>query len=92
MELKGEVDGVVVLDDYGHHPTAMAATFAAVADRYPGRRLWAVYEPLTFHRTAAMLGAFADVLARADRVAIAQFTPVATPTQRSPPRVLSQRP
>jgi len=73
LELKGEVDGIVVLDDYGHHPTAMAATFAAVADRYPGRRLWAVYEPLTFHRTAAMLGEFAEVLARADRVVIAEI-------------------
>ena len=71
MELKGEVDGIVILDDYGHHPTAMAATFAAVADRYPGRRLWAVYEPLTYHRTAAMLNEFADVLAGADRVVIA---------------------
>jgi UDP-N-acetylmuramate--alanine ligase len=73
LELKGDVDGIIVLDDYGHHPTAMAATFAAVADRYPGRRLWAVYEPLTFHRTAAMLDEFADVLARADRVAIADI-------------------
>ena len=73
LELKGEVDGVVVLDDYGHHPTAMAATFAAVASRYPGRRLWAVYEPLTYHRTAAMLEGFADVLAGADRVAIADI-------------------
>ena len=73
LEQKGEVDGVVVLDDYGHHPTAIAATFAAVADRYPGRRLWAVYEPLTFHRTAAMLHEFAEVLARADRVAIAEI-------------------
>ena len=73
LELKGDVDGVVVLDDYGHHPTAMAATFAAVGDRYPGRRLWAVYEPLTFHRTAAMLDEFAEVLARADRVVIADI-------------------
>ena len=73
MELKGEVDDIVILDDYGHHPTAMAATFAAVADRYPGRRLWAVYEPLTFHRTAAMLEAFAAVLAGADRVVIADI-------------------
>ena len=71
--MKGEVGGIVVLDDYGHHPTAMAATFAAVADRYPGRRLWAVYEPLTFHRTAAMLGEFAEVLAGADRVVIAEI-------------------
>ncbi len=73
LELKGEVDGVVVLDDYGHHPTAMAVTFAAVASRYPDRRLWAVYEPLTYHRTAAMLEGFADVLASADRVAIADI-------------------
>lgn len=73
LELKGEVDGIAVLDDYGHHPTAMAATFAAVADRYPRRRVWAVYEPLTFHRTAAMLDEFADVLARSDRVVIANI-------------------
>ncbi len=72
LELKGDVGGIVVLDDYGHHPTAMAATFATVRDLYPGRRLWAVYEPLTFHRTAAMLGEFAAVLGAADRVVIAQ--------------------
>jgi UDP-N-acetylmuramate--alanine ligase len=62
-----------VLDDYGHHPTAIAATLAAVRERYPGRRLWAVYEPLTYHRTAAMLDAFADVLATADRAAVADI-------------------
>lgn len=73
FELKGDVGGVVVLDDYGHHPTAIAAAIDAVALRYPGRRLWAVYEPLTFHRTAAMIEPFADVLARADRVAIADI-------------------
>jgi len=72
LELKGEVGGIIVLDDYGHHPTAMTATFAAVRERYPGRRLWAVYEPLTYHRTAAMLEAFAAVLDQADRVVIAQ--------------------
>jgi UDP-N-acetylmuramate--alanine ligase len=73
LELKADEAGVVVLDDYGHHPTAIAATLAAVRERYPGRRLWAVYEPLTYHRTAAMLGAFADVLARADRAAVAEI-------------------
>jgi UDP-N-acetylmuramate--alanine ligase len=79
FELKGDVGGVVVLDDYGHHPTAIAATLEAVALRYPGRRLWAVYEPLTFHRTAAMLDRFADVLAAADRVAIADIFAVRDP-------------
>jgi len=79
FELKGDVGGVVVLDDYGHHPTAIGATLDAVALRYPGRRIWAVYEPLTFHRTAAMLENFADVLARADRVAIADIFAVRDP-------------
>ena len=57
LERKGEAAGVVVYDDYGHHPTAIRATLAAVRQREPGRRVWAVYEPLTYHRTAAMLGA-----------------------------------
>lgn len=73
LELKGEVRGVTVLDDYAHHPTAIAKTIQAVRERYLGRRLWAVYEPLTFHRTAAMLEGFADVLATADQVAIADI-------------------
>ena len=72
LELKGDLGGIVVLDDYGHHPTAMGATFAAVRERYPVRRLWAVYEPLTYHRTAAMLEEFAAILDQADRVVIAQ--------------------
>jgi len=72
LELKGEAAGVAVLDDYGHHPTAITATLEAARQRYPGRRLWAVYEPLTYHRTAAMLESFADALALADRVAVAE--------------------
>jgi UDP-N-acetylmuramate-alanine ligase len=73
LEVKGEPAGVLVIDDYGHHPTAIAVTMAAVRERYPGRRLWAVYEPLTYHRTAAMLDAFADVLAGADQAVIADI-------------------
>ncbi len=73
LERKGEAAGVVVYDDYGHHPTAIRETLAAIRQREPGRRVWAVYEPLTYHRTAAMLDAFADVLAEADAVAIADI-------------------
>jgi UDP-N-acetylmuramate--alanine ligase len=79
FELKGEVGGIVVLDDYGHHPTAIAATLGAVKLRYPGRRRWAIYEPLTFHRTAALLEQFAEILATADRVAIADIFAVRDP-------------
>jgi UDP-N-acetylmuramate--alanine ligase len=73
LERKGEVRGVVVYDDYGHHPTAIQATLEAVRQREPGRRVWAVYEPLTFHRTAALLDGFAAALAEADAVAIADI-------------------
>ena len=73
LERKGEVGGVVVFDDYGHHPTAIRETLAAVRQRMPGRRVWAVYEPLTYHRTAALLDGFADALGRADAVAIADI-------------------
>ena len=73
LEKKGEGRGVVVYDDYAHHPTAIAATLAALRQLEPGRRVWAVYEPLTYHRTAAMLEQFAEVLSTADAVAIADI-------------------
>jgi UDP-N-acetylmuramate--alanine ligase len=65
----------VVYDDYGHHPTAIRATIEAVRQREPTRRLWAVYEPLTYHRTAALIDEFAVALAGADAVAIADIWP-----------------
>ena len=73
LERKGEVGGVAVYDDYGHHPSAIRETLAAVRQREPGRRIWAVYEPLTYHRTAALLDDFAGVLGEADGVAIADI-------------------
>jgi UDP-N-acetylmuramate: L-alanyl-gamma-D-glutamyl-meso-diaminopimelate ligase len=45
LEVRGEADGVIVLDDFAHHPTAIAGTLRAVRQRYPGRRVWAVLEP-----------------------------------------------
>jgi UDP-N-acetylmuramate--alanine ligase len=73
LERKGEAAGVVVYDDYGHHPTAIRETLLAIRQREPGRRVWAVYEPLTYHRTAALLPAFADALATADAVVVADI-------------------
>jgi UDP-N-acetylmuramate--alanine ligase len=73
LERKGEARGVVVYDDYGHHPTAIRATITAIRQREPRRRVWAVYEPLTYHRTAALLDDFADALATADAVAVADI-------------------
>ena len=73
LERMGECRGVVVYDDYGHHPTAIRATIEAIRQREPDRRVWAVYEPLTYHRTAALLPDFAEALASADAVVIADI-------------------
>lgn len=73
MEVKGEPAGVLVIDDYGHHPTAIRATIAAIRQRYPGRRVWAAHEPLTYHRAAAMLDELAAALATADLVVVADI-------------------
>jgi UDP-N-acetylmuramate: L-alanyl-gamma-D-glutamyl-meso-diaminopimelate ligase len=45
LEVKGEFSGVLIVDDFAHHPTAIRATIEATRNRWPGRRLWAVFEP-----------------------------------------------
>ncbi|QQR46229.1 UDP-N-acetylmuramate:L-alanyl-gamma-D-glutamyl-meso-diaminopimelate ligase [Myxococcus xanthus] len=45
QEIRGEPDGVLVIDDFAHHPTAVRETIAAIHHRYPERRLWAIFEP-----------------------------------------------
>src|SRR2546421_5971276 len=45
QEVRGEVRGVKVIDDFGHHPTAIAQTLTALRHRYPKHRLWAIFEP-----------------------------------------------
>ena len=45
QEIRGEVAGVLVIDDFAHHPTAVRETIVAIRLRYPDRRLWAVFEP-----------------------------------------------
>lgn len=68
FQVTGEVGGVTVVDDYAHHPTEIRATLAAARQRYPGRRLWAVWQPHTFSRTKLLLDEFATCFNQADRV------------------------
>ena len=84
LERKGEAGGVIVFDDYGHHPTAIAATLAALRQLVPGRPVWIACEPLTFHRTAALLGSLAAALAEADGIAVADIWP-----NRDPDRTIT---
>lgn len=45
MDVKGEIGGILIVDDFAHHPTAVKATIEAARERWPGRRLWAILEP-----------------------------------------------
>lgn len=70
FELKGEARGVRIVDDYAHHPTEIRATLAAARLRYPLAKIWAVWQPHTFSRTAALLEDFAASFGDADQVVV----------------------
>jgi UDP-N-acetylmuramate--alanine ligase len=70
FEVRGEAGGVTVIDDYGHHPTEIRATLAAARERYPGRALWAVWQPHTYSRTATLLDEFAAAFGDAAHVIV----------------------
>ena len=73
QEIRGEVRGVKVIDDFAHHPTAIAHTLRALRHRYRGHRLWAVFEPRSnTTRRAVFQRQLPDALNLADGVFIAQ--------------------
>jgi UDP-N-acetylmuramate: L-alanyl-gamma-D-glutamyl-meso-diaminopimelate ligase len=73
QELRGEARGVKVIDDFGHHPTAIAKTLHALRQRYPGHRLWAIFEPRSnTTRRAVFQHQLPEALKGADGVFIAQ--------------------
>lgn len=67
MEIKGEAGGVLVVEDFAHHPTAIRATIEAARSRWPGRKLWAAFEPRSnTMRRKIFADDLADALALAD--------------------------
>lgn len=70
FEVKGTVAGVTVVDDYAHHPTEIAATLSAARLKYPGRSIWAVFQPHTYSRTATLLDEFAGAFGDAQHVVV----------------------
>lgn len=73
LEVRGEADGVVVLDDFAHHPTAIAGTLRAARQRYPGRRVWAVLEPRSWSlRRNVFQDRLPEALAEGDEIVLAQ--------------------
>jgi UDP-N-acetylmuramate: L-alanyl-gamma-D-glutamyl-meso-diaminopimelate ligase len=72
LEVKAQVNGITIIDDFAHHPTAIEQTLQALRSRYPGARLWAVLEPRSnTMRRNVLQEALARSLALADEVIVA---------------------
>jgi len=66
FECIGETAGIIVMDDYAHHPTEVRATLTAARSRFPGRRLVCLFQPHTYSRTAYLLDGFRTCFADCD--------------------------
>lgn len=71
-EIKGEAAGVLVMDDYGHHPTEIRATLAAIAEGW-GRPLTVVFQPHRYSRTKDLFGDFVSAFDRAHRLVLTEI-------------------
>ena len=81
FEKIGEARGVLIYDDYAHHPKEIEATIAAFRDKYPKKRLIVVFQPHTYSRTKALLTDFTRALARADIALVTDIYASARETQ-----------
>lgn len=94
QEWKGEVGGITLIDDFAHHPTAVRETIAGVRMAYPGRRLWAIFEPRSYtSRKRIFEREFSETLSAADRIVIAGlYRPEKIPEQErlSPVSIVSE--
>ena len=70
LEIKGEAKGITVVDDYGHHPTEIKTTLAALAHGWPNRRKVVVFQPHRFTRTRALFDEFARSFYQSDALLV----------------------
>jgi len=81
FEVRGEVNRIIVVDDYAHHPTEIRATLAAARQRYPERRIWAVWQPHTYSRTRLYFNEFTTAFEEADFVVVTEVYPAREPVR-----------
>lgn len=81
FEVKGDANGVIVIDDYAHHPTAIRATLDAARARFPAKRIWVVWQPHTYSRTKALFSEFAGSFGEADEVIVSEVYASREPQQ-----------
>ena len=81
FQVQGEKKGIVVINDYAHHPTEIKATLAAARARYPKRRIWTVWQPHTYSRTKALFNDFIAAFGDADEVIVTEIYAAREPRQ-----------
>ncbi len=81
FQLRGDVNGISIFDDYAHHPTEIKATLAGARARYPDRRIWAVWQPHTYSRTQTLFLEFSRAFKDADEVIITEVYAAREPKQ-----------
>jgi len=74
LQIKGEFDGITVIDDYAHHPDEIKTTLDTIG-KYPRRKMWCIFQPHTFTRTKAFMKEFAETLSHADNIILAEIYP-----------------
>ncbi|QPC81924.1 UDP-N-acetylmuramate--L-alanine ligase [Phototrophicus methaneseepsis] len=70
FDLRAEVDGIAIVDDYAHHPTAIRKMIDVAHARYPDRDVWAIWQPHTYSRTQELFDDFAKAFVAADHVIV----------------------
>jgi UDP-N-acetylmuramate--alanine ligase len=70
FDVRGDFNGVTVIDDYAHHPTAVKFTIEATRSRYPNHQIWAVWQPHMYSRTQQLIDNYATAFKEADHVVI----------------------
>lgn len=75
FDIRGEKSGVIVIDDYAHHPTEVMATLDAVSRSFPDRRVVAAFQPHTFTRTKELYKQFAGSFDKADVILVTDVYP-----------------
>lgn len=75
LQIKGEARGITVIDDYGHHPTEIRATLAAIRSAWPSRRLLAMFQPHRYTRTQGLFKEFCTAFHDADILILTEIYP-----------------
>jgi len=75
LQILGRTGGAIIVDDYGHHPTEIEATLAAVRSRWPKRRLKVIFQPHRYSRTALLYKEFGQAFKAADEVIVTDIYP-----------------